>query len=329
VRAAYVPEHGPPEAVVVDVLPDPEPGPGEVLVDIAYAAVNFPDVLIVGNEYQVQVPAPFVPGSEFAGVIAAVGDGVAGGEDGVKVGDHVYGASFVGAYAEKIVVNAMSVHVIPDAVDLRDAAAFSVAHTTAMHTLRTIADLQPEETVLVLGAAGGVGLASVELATLMGGRVVAAASSPEKLELCAKYGAVAGIDYTKEDLKTRAKELTGGGADVVVDPVGGPYSEPALRATKWGSRFVVIGFAAGEIPRIPLNLILLKGVILRGMEMRSIAENVPDLVARDQRELQELFVGGKIHPHVSAVYPLADTAVALRSMLERTATGKVLIDVTA
>ncbi|HEU5308265.1 MAG TPA: NADPH:quinone oxidoreductase family protein [Acidimicrobiia bacterium] len=324
-RAAYVPEHGPPEVVVVEELPDPAPGPGEVVVDIAHAAVNFPDVLIVNNEYQVQVPAPFVPGSEFSGVISAVGDGV----EGVRVGDHVYGASFVGAYAEKIVVHATSVHVIPDSVDLRDAAAFSVAHTTAMHTLRTIADLQPGETVLVLGAAGGVGLASVELATLMGGQVIAAASSPEKLALCAKYGAVAGIDYTKEDLKTRVKELTGGGAGVVVDPVGGPYSEQALRATKWGSRFVVVGFASGEIPRIPLNLILLKGVIVRGMEMRSIAEAVPDLVARDQRELQELFVGGKIHPHVSAVYPLADTAVALRSMLERTATGKVLIDVTA
>jgi NADPH:quinone reductase-like Zn-dependent oxidoreductase len=325
VRAAYVAQHGPPETVVVQELPEPEPGPAEVVVDIAYAAVNFPDVLIVNNEYQVQVPAPFVPGSEFSGVIAAVGEGVSG----VEVGNHVYGASFVGAYAEKIVVNAMSVTVIPESVDLRDAAAFSVAHTTAMHTLRTIADLQAGESVLVLGAAGGVGLASVELATLMGGQVVAAASSPEKLELCARYGAVAGIDYTKEDLKTRAKELTGGGAGVVVDPVGGPYSEPALRATKWGSRFVVIGFAAGEIPRIPLNLILLKGVIVRGMEMRSIVEAVPDLVARDQRELQELFVGGKIHPHVSAVYPLADTAVALRSMLERTATGKVLIDVTA
>lgn len=324
-RAAYVVEHGPPEAVTVQELPDPEPGPGEVVVDIAYAAVNFPDVLIVDKKYQVQVPAPFVPGSEFSGVVSALGDGV----ESASIGDHVYGASFVGAYAEQIVINERAVNVIPESVDLRDAAAFSVAHTTAMHTLRTIAELQPGESVLVLGAAGGVGLASVELATLMGGEVVAAASSPEKLDLCAQYGAVAGIDYTKEDLKTRAKELTGGGAGVVVDPVGGPYSEQALRATKWGSRFVVVGFASGEIPRIPLNLILLKGVILRGMEMRSIAENVPDLVARDQRELQELFVGGKIHPHVSAVYPLADAAVALRSMLERTATGKVLIDVTA
>jgi NADPH2:quinone reductase len=322
VRAAYVPEHGPPEAVVVEDVPDPVPGAGEVLVDIAYAAVNFPDVLIVNNEYQVQVPAPFVPGSEFSGVIGAVGEGV----DTVAVGENVYGASFVGAYAQKIVVGATSVTVIPDSVDLRDAAAFSVAHTTAYHSLRTIAELQEGESVLVLGAAGGVGLASVELATLMGARVVAAASSPAKLELCRKYGAVEGIDYTTEDLKVRAKELTGGGADIVIDPVGGPYSEQALRATRWGSRFVVLGFASGEIPRIPLNLVLLKGVIVRGMEMRSIVDNVPDLVARDQRELRELFTSGRIHPHVSAVYPLGETAVALRSMLERTATGKVLIN---
>ena len=212
----------------------------------------------------------------------AVGDDVTR----VAVGDHVYGSSFVGAFAEQIVVAASSVTPIPDSVDLRDAAAFSVAHTTGYHTLRTIAELQPGESVLVLGAAGGVGLATVELATLMGGRVIAAASSEAKLELCRQYGAVAAINYTTEDLKVRTKELTGGGADVVVDPVGGSYSEQALRATRWGSRFVVIGFASGEIPRIPLNLVLLKGVIVRGMEMRSIGENVPDLVARDLRELR-------------------------------------------
>ncbi len=307
---------------MVEDVPDPVPGPGELLVDIAYAAVNFPDVLIVANEYQVQLPAPFVPGSEFAGVVSALGEGVSD----VAVGDHVYGASFVGTYAQKIVVSSSSVTVVPDSVDLREAAAFSVAHTTAYHSLRTLAELQEGESVLVLGAAGGVGLASVELATLMGGRVVAAASSPAKLELCRKYGAVEVIDYSTEDLKVRAKELTGGGADVVIDPVGGPYSEQALRATKWASRFIVLGFASGEIPRIPLNLVLLKGVIVRGMEMRAIMENVPDLVARDLRELREMFTSGKVHPHVSAVYPLDETGAALRSMLDRTATGKVLID---
>jgi NADPH:quinone reductase len=322
VRAARVLEHGPPESVVVEDVANPVPGPGEVLVDIAYAAVNFPDVLIVANEYQVQLPAPFIPGSEFAGVVSALGRGVGD----VAVGDHVYGASFVGAYAQKIVVSSSSVTVVPDSVDLREAAAFSVAHTTAYHSLRTLADLQEGESVLVLGAAGGVGLASVELATLMGGRVVAAASSPAKLELCRKYGAVEVIDYSTEDLKVRAKELTGGAADVVIDPVGGPYSEQALRATKWASRFIVLGFASGEIPRIPLNLVLLKGVIVRGMEMRAIMENVPDLVARDLRELREMFTSGRVHPHVSAVYPLDESGAALRSMLDRTATGKVLID---
>jgi NADPH:quinone reductase len=322
VRAARVLQHGPPESVTIEELPDPVAGPGQVVVDVAYAAVNFPDVLIVANEYQVKLPVPFVPGSEFAGVVSALGDGV----DGVAVGDHVYGASFVGAFAEQIVVAASSVTIVAKTVDLRDAAAFGVAHTTAYHTLRTIAEVQPDETVLVLGAAGGVGLATVELATLLGARVVAAASTPEKIDLCRKYGAVEGIDYSTEDLKVRAKELTGGGADVVVDPVGGPYSEQALRATRWGSRFVVIGFASGEIPRIPLNLVLLKGVIVRGMEMRTITEHEPEKVARDMRELHDLFDHGRIHPHVSAVYPLAETAQALQSMLDRTATGKVLID---
>jgi NADPH:quinone reductase len=321
-RAARVVHHGPPESVTVEEVPDPVAGPGQVVVDIAYAAVNFPDVLIVADEYQVSLPVPFIPGSEFSGIVGAVGEDVGA----VAVGDRVYGASFVGAFAEQIVLPEVAVTVVPETVDLQDAAAFSVAHTTAYHALRTIAELQPGETVLVLGAAGGVGLATVELATLMGGRVIAAASTDAKLELCRQYGAVAGINYTTEDLKVRAKELTGGGANVVIDPVGGPYAEQALRATRWGSRFVVLGFASGEIPRIALNLVLLKGVIVRGMEMRTITEHEPEKVARDQRELRELFVSGKLHPHVSAVYPLGDTAKALRSMLDRTATGKVLID---
>jgi NADPH2:quinone reductase len=306
-------------------LPDPEAGPGQVVVDIAYAAVNYPDALVINDEYQVKAPAPLVPGSEFAGVVAAVGDGV---ED-VEVGNNVLGACLVGAYAEKIALDATSVQVIPDSVDLRDAAAFRVAHYTAMHALRTVADLQPGETLLVLGAAGGVGLATVELATHLGGRVVAAASSPDKLELCSRYGAVAGIDYTTEDLEARAKELTDGGADVVIDPVGGVHSEQALRATRWGSRFIVLGFASGEIPCVPLDRILLGGIIVRGMQIRSITQYEPAAAERDRRELRELFLAGKIHPHVSAVYRLADAAAALRSLLDRTATGKVLIDVRA
>ena len=186
--------------------------------------------------------------------------------------------------------------------------------------------MQPGDDVLVLGAAGGVGLAAVELGAVLGARVIAAAGSAAKCELCMSRGAVATIDYSHEDLKNRAKELSDDGVDVVIDPVGGSYSEAALRAIAWGGRFVVVGFASGEIPRIPLNLVLLKGPIVRGFEIRALGEHLPDEVARDRRELAELYAAGKVTPYVSAIHPLADTAVALRSMLERTATGKVLID---
>ncbi len=324
-RAAYCTAYGPPEDVAVVELADPVPAPGEVLVDVHYGAVNFPDVLICSNDYQISVPLPFIPGSEFAGVVAEVGDGVTQWSPG----DRVSGSTFVGAFAERIVMPALGLRPVPHGADLREAAGLGVAHLTAYHCLRTVADVQPGETVLVLGAGGGVGLAAVELATVLGGRVIAAARGADKLAVCTEYGAVATIDYATEDLKNRAKELTGGGADVVIDPVGGPYSEEALRATKFGSRFVVVGFASGEIPRIPLNLVLLKGTIVRGMEIRTLGENLPDEVARDRREVEELFAAGRIHPHVSAVHPLGDTAVALRSMLERRATGKVLIDTRA
>jgi len=321
-RAARCTAWGTPEnSVVVEEVPDPEPGAGEVVVDIHYAAVNFPDVLIVANEYQVSIPPPFVPGSEWAGVVAEVGDGVTQWSPG----DRVYGGGFTGAYAEKALASEHGVTAVPDAVDLQSAAAFSVAHTTAYHALRTIGDVHPGDDVVVLGAAGGVGLAAVELATLLGGRVIAAAGSAAKCALCAERGAVATINYSTEDLKNRVKELTDGGADVVIDPVGGPYSEAALRATTFGARFVVVGFASGEIPRIPLNLVLLKGTIVRGFEIRTLGQHLPDEVARDRREIGELFASGRLRPYVSAVHPLDDTAAALRSMLDRTATGKVLI----
>jgi NADPH:quinone reductase len=321
-RAARCTAYGPPESVVVDEVPDPRPAAGEVVVDIHYAAVNFPDVLIVANQYQVSIPPPFVPGSEWAGVVREVGEGVTRWSPG----DRVSGGGFTGACAERAVASELAVTGVPDAVDLQSAAAFSVAHTTAYHALRTIGEVRAGDDVLVLGAAGGVGLAAVELATLLGGRVVAATSSAAKCALCIDCGAVAAIDYSTEDLKVRAKELTDGGADVVIDPVGGAYSEAALRATTFGARFVVVGFASGEIPRIPLNLVLLKGTIVRGFEIRTLGQHLPDEVARDRRELGELFASGKVRPHVSAVHPLGDTAVALRSMLDRTATGKVLID---
>jgi NADPH:quinone reductase-like Zn-dependent oxidoreductase len=320
-RAAHCLDYGTPEDLVVEDVPDPCPRPGEVVVDIEAAAVNYPDVLIIADEYQVSVPAPFIPGSEFAGVVAAVADDVTA----VSVGDHIFGGAFVGAFAERIAVPAAALTAIPDAIDLHEAAAFGVAHNTAYHALRSVAEVQPGDWVVVLGAAGGVGLAAVELATLLGARVLAAASTPEKLELCRARGAVATVDYAREDLKTRIKEITDGGADVVIDPIGGPYSEPALRATRWGARFVVVGFAAGEIPRIPLNLVLLKGVIVRGFEIRTFGQHAPALQARDRAELLELFLTDRVHPYVSRIYPLADTGRALRSLADRTATGKVLI----
>jgi NADPH:quinone reductase len=322
VRAVRCLAYGPPEDLVVIDVTDPEPGPGEALVEVRAAAANYPDVLIVANQYQVSVPVPFTPGSEFSGVVAAVGSGVTE----VAPGDTVFGSTFVGAFAEQVVVPAGGLTVLPASVDPREAAAFGVAHNTAYHSLRSVAEVKPGDWVVVLGAAGGVGLAAVELAALLGGRVVAAASTPEKLDLCRACGAEATIDYSREDLKERVKEITGGGAHVVIDPVGGPYSEPALRATNWGGRFVVIGFAAGEIPRIPLNLVLLKGVIVRGFEIRTFAQHAPQLAARDRDELLELFFDGRVHPHVSRVVGLDGAGAALRALADRTATGKLLVD---
>jgi NADPH2:quinone reductase len=324
-RAARCQSYGPPEAVVIEDVPAPVIRPGGVLVDVHAAAVNFPDVLLVANEYQVSIPVPFTLGSEFAGVISDVADDDVGD---LQVGDRVFGSAFVGAFAEQITMPAAALTRIPDGVTFAEAAAFGVAHSTAYHALRSVAQVQRDEWVVVLGAAGGVGLATVELAATLGARVLAAASSDHKLALCRERGAVATTNYATEDLKLAIKETTGGGADVVIDPVGGPYAEPALRALRWGGRFVVVGFASGEIPRIPLNLVLLKGVIVKGFEFRTFAEHAPDDARRDREELLELFASGRVRPHVSAVYPLEQTSAALRSMADRGALGKIIVDPT-
>jgi len=322
VRAARCLAHGPPENVSVEEIDDPVPGPDQVVVDVAAAAVNFPDVLIVADQYQWHVDVPFIPGSEFAGTVAQVGDRVTT----LSPGDPVMGASLVGAFAERVGVAARSLEKVPPGVDLRSAAAFGVAHRTAYHALRSVAGVAPGQWVVVLGAAGGVGLAAVEIGVLLGARVLAAASSPEKLALCEATGAEALVDYSTEDLKTRIKEITGAGADVVVDPVGGAYSEQALRSTRFGGHFVVVGFASGEIPRIPLNLVLLKGPIVTGFTMEGFTTNRPDDEARDRRELLEHLAAGRLRPHISAVYPLGDVAKGLRDVAERRAMGKVVIE---
>jgi NADPH:quinone reductase len=324
-RAAMCRAYGPPDTVTVEDVPSPEPGPGQVLVDVRAAAINFPDVLLLANEYQVSVPVPFTPGSELAGEVVAVGDGVIG----IRPGDRVFGTVMIGAFAEQVVLPAGSVSPIPEGLDFRAAAAFGVTYATAYHSLRSVASVEPGEWVVVLGAAGGVGLAAVELAQVLGGRVVAAASSAEKLQLCRDRGAEQVIDYTSEDLRLRIREVTDGAADVVIDPVGGAWSEQALRSVRWGGRFVTVGFASGDIPRIPLNLVLLKGVIVNGFEMRGFMEHAPEAAARDRAELNELLVGGRLRPHVGAVYPLSEVAAALQSVADRKAMGKVIIDVTA
>ncbi|HLG66330.1 MAG TPA: NADPH:quinone oxidoreductase family protein [Acidimicrobiales bacterium] len=319
-RAAVVEAWGEPESVVVEDLDDPEPGPGEVLVRVQSAAVNYPDVLIAANKYQVSIPPPFTPGSEWAGVVEALGPGVST----LRVGDRVTGGGFVGAFAQKLVAPA-TVARIPDGASFDAAASFSVVYRTAYTVLRSVAEVRPGEWVAVLGAAGGVGLATVDLAVVLGARVLAAASSADKLAVCAERGAAALVDYTCEPLKDRIKELTGGGADVVVDPVGGSHAEQALRATHYGSRFVTVGYASGEIPRIPLNLVLLKGVRVMGYEARTFGSNEPALAARDRREVDDLFAAGRISPYVSAVYGLDEVGAALRHVGDRRAIGKVII----
>jgi NADPH2:quinone reductase len=285
--------------------------------------VNFADVLVVANKYQIPVPAPFVPGSEFAGVVAEVADGV--GE--FVVGDRVFGATLFGAFAEEIVIHAQAVMRIPDGVDDRSAAAFGVAHRTAYHVLRSVASVQPGEELVVLGAAGGVGLAAVQLGVILGATVTAVASSREKLDVAASHGATRLIDHRAGDLRSALKETLPDGADVVVDPVGGDLSEPALRSLRWGGRFVTVGYASGVIPKIPLNLVLLKGIHILGFEFGSFGAHALDELRRNEKELVELLASQRVRPHIGATFAFADAAAALRYVADSRAIGKVVLDV--
>ena len=322
-RAAHCTSYGGIDTIVVEDVPTPDVGPGMVRVAVHAAAINFPDLLILEDKYQVSVPLPFIPGSELAGVVDEVAEDVSD----FAPGDRVFGSAFVGGFAEQIVVSAAALTRVPDGVALRSAAAFGVAHGTAYHALRSVARVQPGEWVVVLGAAGGVGLAAVELAKVLGAQVLGAAAGPDRTAVCTDHGADAVVDYRAEDLKQRVKDITGGGADVVIDPVGGPFAEAALRAMRWGGRFVCVGFASGEIPRIPLNLVLLKGITVQGFEMRGFLEHAPGDAHRDRDELLELLASGRVVPHVSGVYPLDNVRDALHAVAERRTTGKVLIEV--
>lgn len=320
-RAVVCEEYGLPDSLVVRDVAEPEVGPGQVLVDVAFASVNFPDLLIVADRYQLSVPTPFVPGSEFAGVVAAVGDGV----DSLAVGDRVFGAAMTGAFAERIVVPSSALRTVPHGVALETGAGFWVAHATAYHAIRSVADVVAGDRVVVLGAAGGVGLAAVEIASLLGAEVIAAASTDAKLALCREQGASHTVNYTNQDLRSALREEFPDGIDVVLDPVGGPLAEQALRALRWRGRFVTIGFASGDIPRIPLNLVLLKGCVVMGFEIRTFSQFEPERAARDERELLEFLASGRLAPHVSSIHELDDVAAALRKLGDRRSAGKVLL----
>jgi NADPH2:quinone reductase len=319
VRAAICPAYGPPEVLRIDELPSPEPGPGEVVVRVGAAAVNFPDVLLVAGRYQVSVPTPFVPGSEFAGTIIGSGPQTTG----FSVGDRVAGTGMYGAFAEEVAVATAALTPVPDGVDDRTAAAFGVAHRTAYHALRSVARIERGDEVVVLGAGGGVGLAAVQLAAHLGARVTAVASSAEKLDAATSHGACRVIDHRSRPLREALRDAVPDGASAVIDPVGGEFSEPALRSLRRGGRFVTVGFASGVIPRIPLNLVLIKGVTVQGFQFGDIPADEFD---RNEGELRELLAENIIRPHIGAVYTLDDVTAALRHVADRRAVGKVVID---
>ena len=321
-RAIVCRAYGPPEDLVLDDVPEPVPGPGQMLVRVYAAAVNFPDVLFIEGKYQVKIPPPFIPGNEIAGEVLAAGDGAP-----FSPGQRVSGTTF-GAFAERALLDTTQAALMPDDADFASAAAFGVTYRTAYHALRSTTEVGQGDWVVVLGAAGGVGLAAVGLAVAMKARVLAAASSPEKLDLCRQRGAEATVDYDREDLKSRIRELTGDSARVVIDPVGGPYSEPALRGLARGGTFVTLGYAAGAIPAIPLNLVLLKDICVRGMEIRTFMADHPDEAVRDTEELAQMFAAGTVRPYIGARFPLTETPAALRYVAERKVLGKVVIDVT-
>ncbi len=321
-RALVCNEYGPPDALVIEEHDDPQPGEGQVLVDVHAAGINFPDVLAIAGMYQVKTEPPFVPGNEAAGVVSAAGPGVSQ----FAIGDKVIVNTMGGAFAEKCVADVHRCAPLPDSLNFEQGAGFSVTYGTSYHALKQSARLEPGETVLVLGAAGGVGIAAVEIAKTMGATVIAAASSREKLDFAASAGADQTINYVKQPLKDMAKELTGGnGVDVVYDPVGGDLAEQALRALAWHGRYLVIGFASGEIPRFPANIALLKEASIVGVWWGTWAAKNPGLQIDNMRELARYLEQGKLNARVTESYLLDDFAEAFGAITGRRALGKVTL----
>lgn len=321
-RAVLCKQYGPPESLVLEDLPQPILDDDQVRIQVEACGINFPDTLIIENKYQFKPPLPFSPGGEVAGVVTEVGSRV----KDWKPGDRAIAMCGWGGFVDEMVIDPARLMRTPTGMDSQTAAGFTMTYGTSHYALKDRAHLKPGETLLVLGAAGGVGLAAVEIGKVMGARVIAAASSPEKLEVCRRHGADECIDYEKENLKERVRELTGGqGADVIYDPVGGDIFDVAIRTIAWEGRYLVVGFAAGRIPQLPINLVLLKGCQVVGVFWGSFTARDPERNAVHLAELADWCAAGKLKPLISAAYPLEDAAKALRSMLDRKVTGKVVL----
>ncbi|MDZ7668683.1 MAG: NADPH:quinone oxidoreductase family protein [Gammaproteobacteria bacterium] len=323
-KAVLCKAFGPPEDLVIEELAAPQPAADEALVDVHACALNFPDVLMIQGKYQSQPPFPFAPGGEVAGTVAAVGADV----QGLQAGDRVFGNTGFGGFAEQVAVKARALRPVPEGMTFQQASGISTTYGTSYYALKQRAALKPGETLLVLGAAGGVGLAAVELGRAMGARVIAAASTEEKLATARAAGADELIDYSDGELKEKVKALTGGkGADVIYDPVGGELFDQCMRCINWYGRVLVIGFAAGDIPKVPINLILLKSCQVVGVFFGAWSAREPAEAADNFREILEFYQQGRINPLVGAEFGLDDYAAALRCLMERRAIGKVVVNV--
>ncbi|WP_460119819.1 NADPH:quinone oxidoreductase family protein [Pseudomonas sp. S2_C03] len=323
-KAVLCKAFGPAESLVLEDVASPVAKKNEILLDVHAAAVNFPDTLIIEGKYQFKPPFPFSPGGEAAGVVSAVGEKVSH----LKVGDRVMALTGWGSFAEQVAVPGYNVLPVPPGMDFNTAAGFSMTYGTSMHALKQRANLQPGETLLVLGASGGVGLAAVEIGKAMGARVIAAAGSADKLAIAKAAGADELINYSEASLKDEIKRLTDGqGADVIYDPVGGDLFDQAVRAIAWNGRLLVVGFASGRIPELPVNLALLKGAAVVGVFWGSFAQRQPQDNAANFQQLFGWYAEGKLKPLVSQVYPLSNAAQAINDLGQRKAVGKVVVQV--
>jgi NADPH2:quinone reductase len=323
-RAVLCKEVGNIENLVIEEVPSLKAGKGKVVVSVKASGVNFPDILVVEGKYQFKPPVPFSPGGEVAGVVKEVGEGV----EHLKVGDRVFGGVMFGGFAEEVVGEANMFFPIPEGMDFIQASAIMMTYGTSYHALVDRAKVQAGESLLVLGAAGGVGLAAVDIAKALGMRVIAAASTDDKLEVCKTFGADEVINYTQEDLKEKLKELTkGNGVDVIYDPVGGIYSEPAFRSIAWNGRFLVVGFASdgNNIPKLPLNLPLLKGASIVGVFWGAFTMREPKKNMQNFMAMMQMFQEGKLKAHIHGTYPLERAVEALKEMADRKVKGKVVL----